>query len=244
MALATPQRLYKDKSMIASCKGLGTNPGDPLKVVLVDDHRLMRDGLRAILEREPRVRVVGEASDGHEALAVTGRAEPDIVVMDVSMRGLNGVDATRRLTSERPEVKVLGLSMNADARYVLSMLTAGAAGYLLKDAAAEELLSALQAVAQGRRYLSSSIAGVVIDAATKPPPVVDAASSSRLSVREREVLQLLAEGATSKDIAAKLHIATTTVESHRRQIMQKLDLRTIAELTKYAVREGLTTLLS
>lgn len=232
--------------MIASCKAYPSTPGpgEPLKVVLVDDHKLMLDGLRAILEKDARIAVVGEAADGHEALAVSGRVAPDVVVMDVSMRGLNGIDATTRFAIEQPEVKVLGLSMNSDQRYVLSMLSAGAAGYLLKDAAAEELVCALQAVAQGQRYLSSAIAGIVIDAATRTVTSPDTTSASQLSMREREVLQLLAEGATSKDIASKLHIATTTVESHRRQIMQKLKLRTVAELTKYAVREGLTTLLS
>lgn len=210
-----------------------------LKVVLVDDHQIIRDGLRAILEKHPEICVVGEAADGHEALALASATRPDVIVMDVSMRGLNGIDATKRIMSELPGIKVIGLSMNSDRRYVLAMLSAGASGYLLKDAAAEELLRALWTVAAGQTYLSSAITSVVVDAALHASPTLDA---STLSVREREVLQLLAEGHTSKAIGTALHIAVTTVETHRRQIMSKLNLRTIAELTKYAVREGLTPL--
>lgn len=208
-------------------------------VLLVDDHQIMREGLRAILETHPEIHVVGEAADGHEAIAVALATRPDVIVMDVSMRGLNGVDATRRIVSELPEVKVIGLSMHSDRRFVLAMLSAGAVGYLLKDAAADELLRALQAVVAGKTYLSPAISSIVVETAlhvSRPTEV------STLSGREREVLQLLAEGLTSKDIGRKLHIAVTTVETHRRQIMDKLKLRTVAELTKYAVREGLTSL--
>lgn len=210
-----------------------------LNVLLVDDHQIIRDGLRAILEQQPGMCVVGEAADGHEAIALASTTHPDVVVMDVSMRGLNGIDATRRITSEQPGIHVLGLSMNADRRYVLAMLAAGAMGYLLKDSAASELVRAIRTVAAGQSYLSPGVTGVVIDTALHTSTPEEPAS---LSVREREVLQLLAEGRTSKAIGATLHIAVTTVETHRRQIMSKLNLRTIAELTKYAIREGLTPL--
>lgn len=210
-----------------------------LNVLLVDDHQIIRDGLRAILEQQPGMCVVGEAADGHEAIAIASTTHPDVIVMDVSMRGLNGIDATRRITSERPEIHVLGLSMNADRRYVLAMLSAGAMGYLLKDSAASELVRAIRTVAAGQSYLSPGVTGVVIDTALHTSTPEEPAS---LSMREREVLQLLAEGRTSKAIGATLHIAVTTVETHRRQIMSKLNLRTIAELTKYAIREGLTPL--
>jgi len=213
--------------------------GDRTKVVLVDDHKIIRDGLRAILEMRAEIRVVGEAADGHEAIEVARTACPDVIVMDVSMRGLNGIDATRRIVAELPEIKVIGLSMNSDRRYVLAMLSAGAVGYLLKDAAADEFVRALHAVVAGQTYLSPAITGIVIDSAVKASHPVEAPASG-LSTREREVLQLLAEGRTSKEIGKQLHVAITTVETH----MSKLRIRTIAELTKYAIREGLTSVKS
>jgi len=213
-----------------------------MKVLLVDDHKIIRDGLRAILEKQPEIDVVGEAADGHEAIECAQKAGPDVIVMDVSMRGLNGIDATARIVSERPGIKVIGLSMNSDRRYVLAMLSAGAGGYILKDAASQELIHALRTVAAGHTYLSPEITGIVVDTAVHASRPAEAAAASALSTREREVLQLLAEGRTSKDIAAQLHIAVTTVDTHRRQIMCKLKIRTIAELTKYAIREGLTSL--
>lgn len=213
-----------------------------MKVLLVDDHKIIRDGLRAILEKEPEIDVVGEAADGHEAIACARTANPDVIVMDVSMRGLNGIDATARIVSELPGIKVIGLSMNADRHYVLAMLGAGASGYILKDTASQELIRALRTVAAGHTYLSPEITGIVVDTAVHASRPAEADPASTLSTREREVLQLLAEGRTSKDIGAQLHIAVTTVDTHRRQIMSKLKIRTIAELTKYAIREGLTPL--
>jgi len=213
-----------------------------MRVLLVDDHKIIRDGLRAILEKQPEIDVVGEAADGHEAIECAQKTGPDVIVMDVSMRGLNGIDATARIVSEFPGIKVIGLSMNSDRRYVLAMLSAGAGGYILKDAASQELIHALRTVAAGHTYLSPEITGIVVDTAVHASRPAEAAAASALSTREREVLQLLAEGQTSKDIAAQLHIAVTTVDTHRRQIMCKLKIRTIAELTKYAIREGLTSL--
>lgn len=221
-----------------------------MRVLLVDDHAMMRDGLRAILETAG-LEVVGEAANGREAVAVAHHVRPDLVIMDISMPDLNGVDATRRLVIELPGTKVIALSMNSDRRYVLAMFTAGAAGYLLKSSASEELIRAVRAVACGQKYVSPAIAGIVVDnlvsgehpsssPATGTPPNFPAVKP--LSAREREVLQLLAEGSSSKEIAARLHVAVPTIESHRRQIMDKLGLRTIAELTKYAIREGLTSL--
>jgi len=221
-----------------------------VKIVLADDHRMMRDGLRAILEKDGH-EVVGEAANGHEALAVAHRARPNIVLMDISMPELNGIDATRRLVAELPATKVIALSMNTDRRYVLAMFEAGAVGYLLKSSAADELITAIGAVASGQKYVSPSIAGIVLERlvsaplASAPPSrrtAPDAGAAKALSLREREVLQLLAEGKSSKEIAGRLGVAVPTVETHRRQIMAKLGLRTIAELTKYAVREGLTSL--
>lgn len=221
-----------------------------MRILLCDDHRMMRDGLRAILEKE-NFEVTGEAATGREALVLAAELRPDIVVMDISMPDLNGIDATRKLLAKHPGIKVVGLSMNADRRYVTAMFAAGAVGYLVKSSASEELIQAIRAVAANLKYVSPAIAGSFVDdfvthagAAQFPSsfPAARSVASKPLSPREREVLQLLAEGKSSKDIAAQLDVAATTVETHRRQIMDKLQLRTIAELTKYAVREGLTTL--
>ena len=211
-----------------------------MKVLLADDHAMMRDGLRAVLERAG-VQVVAEARDGHEAIAEASRARPDVVVIDISMPRLNGIDATRRLTTEMPGIKVIALSMNSDRRYVIAMLEAGAKGYLMKSAASEELLLALAAVSAGETYLSPAVAGGVVERALRAGSPESEAPKTPLSAREREVLQLIAEGKSSKEIAKALGVAVPTVETHRRQIMTKLNLRTIAELTKYAIREGLTS---
>lgn len=217
-----------------------------MKILLCDDQRLMRAGLRAILEKEG-VTVVGEAENGREGIALAAQLSPDIVIMDISMPELNGIDATRRLLMECPNVKVIGLSMNSDRRYVINMFAAGAAGLLLESSASEELMQAVRAVDAGLKYVSPSVAGSFVEGLvgsaqleSGSPPSSGAARA--LSPREREVLQLLSEGKSSKAIAASLDIASTTVETHRRQIMDKLSLRTVAELTKYAIREGLTGL--
>lgn len=209
-----------------------------MRILLVDDHKMMRDGLRAILEKEG-LEVVGEAANGHDAMDAAVRLKPELVVMDIAMPDLNGIDATRRIVAAQPATKVIGLSMSSDRRYVLAMFEAGAAGYLLKNSASDELIQAVRAVASGLSYVSPGIASVVVQGCLTPEPL--AKPSRPLTSREREVLQLLAEGKTSKDIAARLGIAVPTVDTHRRQIMEKLDLHTIAELTKYAIREGLTS---
>lgn len=213
-----------------------------MKIVLADDHKIIREGLRAILDKHPGMEVVGEAESGHQAVEVTRRTHPDVVVMDISMPDLNGIDAARRITAEHPRTRVVALSVLADRRYVLAMLSAGASGYILKNAAADELIRALEATAAGRTYLGPEIAGVVVESIRERVTPVPPSQAGVLSSREREVLQLLAEGRTSKEIAAHLHVAVTTIETHRRQIMSKLGLHSIAELTKYAIREGLTSL--
>lgn len=210
-----------------------------MRLLLCDDHRMMRDGLRAILEKEG-LEVVGEASNGHDVIELARRLRPDIVVMDISMPDLNGIDATRALVGELRGIKVIGLSMNADQRYVMAMFKAGAAGYLLKNGASDELIRAVRAVATDLTYVSPSIAAAVVDRAVAPP-LVTATARKALSPREREVLQLLAEGNGSKEIASRLNLSVATVESHRRQIVEKLDIHSIAQLTKYAIREGLTS---
>lgn len=211
-----------------------------MKILLADDHKMMRDGLRAILEKEG-LHVVGEAQNGLETIALAHSLRPQIVIMDISMPELNGIDATRRLVAELPGIKIIALSMNADRRYVLAMFKVGARGYLVKNSASDELLAAVRAMANEQTYVSPAIAAIVVDNLVGAAPPA-AKPERELSPREREVLQLLAEGKTSKDIAGLLNLAVPTVETHRRQIMDKLNLHTIAELTKYAIREGLTSI--
>ena len=211
-----------------------------MRILVADDHKMMRDGLRAILEKEG-LQVIGEAANGHEVLTSARVLLPDLVVMDISMPDLNGIDATQRLVAEVPGVKVIGLSVNSDRRYIVAMFKAGAVGYLPKNSASEELILAIRAVSSGLTYVSPAIAAVVVENivyGARP----ETQPEKPLSPREREVLQLLAEGHSSKDLASRLGLAVPTVETHRRQITEKLNLRTIAELTKYAIREGLTSL--
>jgi DNA-binding NarL/FixJ family response regulator len=206
-------------------------------IVVVDHYRLIREALRAVLE-QGGAEVVGEAGDGREAIAEARRSHPNVVVMEVAMPNLNGVDATRRIVAELPLVKVIGLGTNADRRLVIPMLDAGAAGYLLLSESSKELVDAVTVVRQGDTYVSPSVGACVVEEVVRRPR----APADRPTLREREVLQLVAEGNSSKEIATILQISVPTVETHRRQLMTKLQLRTIADLTKYAIREGLTSL--
>jgi two-component system NarL family response regulator len=210
------------------------------RILLVDDHELMREGLRSILEREDGVEIVGEASSGREAVVLSRTLEPDVVVMDVGMKDLNGIDATRQIRTELPKVQVIALSSHSDRRYVSAMLEAGACGYLLKANASSDLRKALKASRQGKSYLCAEVTKGVVDASLHGPR--SGVEPCLLSEREREVLQLLAEGLSSPQIGKRLYIATVTVETHRRSIMRKLDLHSVADLTKWAISEGLTEL--
>jgi DNA-binding NarL/FixJ family response regulator len=212
------------------------------RVLLVDDHRLVREGLRNLLERDKTARVVGEAEDGRQAVSLAKKLKPDVVIMDVGMPGLNGVEATSQIREASPETKVLALSMHSDRRFIAQMLHRGASGYLLKDCAFEELAKAMETVGRGEVYLSPAVVDTVVEDYVQRFPAEGASAFSVLSPREREVLQLLAEGDTTKQIALKLHISPKTVETHRRQIMEKLQIFSVAELTLYAVREGLVKL--
>ena len=217
-------------------------PAKTCRVLLVDDHQMVREGLHGILARSERVEVVGEAGDGLEAIEKVAETSPDVVIMDVGLPRMNGIEATRAITTEHGDVKVIALSAYSDSRYVINMLQAGAMGYVLKDSASAELLRAVDAVLGGHQYLSPEITGVVLTRCVPGVGEGESSAFSLLGAREREVLQRIAEGATTAKIAEQLFIAPKTVETHRRNIMRKLGVRTIAGLTKYAVREGLTSL--
>ena len=213
-----------------------------IRLLIADDHQIVRQGLRTMLERNADFTVVGEAEDGRSAVRMSGELKPDVVVMDIGMPDLNGVEATRQLTAGQPHVRVVGLSMHADRRFAAEMLKAGAKAYLLKDGAFDELATAIRSVAAGRVYLTARVADVVVQSYADTNHDESPSAFRRLSPREREVLQLMAEGRATKEIASDLDVSVKTVETHRRQIMEKLNLFSVAELTKYAVREGLSAL--
>lgn len=213
-----------------------------LKILLADDHKIVRDGLKSLLKKEVSMEVIGEADNGRKTVQLARDLEPEIIIMDISMPDLNGIEATRQIVADSPDVKIIALSMHSDKRYVKGVLSAGASGYLLKDSAFEELVEAIRTVDTGRFYLSAGIAGVVVKDYVGSQANKDALTSDILSAREREVLQLLAEGKSTKEIASDLHVSVKTIETHRQNIMQKLDIHTIAGLTRYAIREGLTSL--
>jgi DNA-binding NarL/FixJ family response regulator len=213
-----------------------------IQVLLVDDHAIIREGLRSLLEKQPELEVIADTDDGRKAIEFVRELLPDIVVMDITMPGLNGIEATRQITAEFPQVKVIALSIYSKRRFVADMLSAGATGYILKECLFDELIQAIKAVAAGGRYLSPRITDVVVSDYVKRLSASAGSPFEALKAREREVLQLVAEGKSTKQIALDLHVSVKTIEANRRQIMEKLDIYNVAELTKYAVREGLTTL--
>ena len=210
------------------------------RVLLVDDHQLVRAGMRALIERLSGCEVVGEADDGREALRLAATLQPDVILMDILMPELDGVDAAAQVAVVAPHARVLMLSMNAAAEHVLRALQAGAAGYLLKNISPAELELAIRAVARGETYLSPAVSKYVIEGYLRR---ADTAVSplERLTPRQREVLQLIAEGATNKEIARKLNISQKTAETHRAQLMQELDIHEIAGLVRFAIRHGLVS---
>jgi two-component system, NarL family, response regulator NreC len=212
-----------------------------IRVILADDHAIVRDGLSRSLQQEADMEVVAQAANGHDAVKLAHAQKPDIVVMDVSMPDLNGIEATRLIVAQCPEVKVLVLSMHARKSFIAEMFKAGAKGYLLKDCEFEELARAIRTMAEGKAYISPAITDVVIDSYTHPSNDMAFTVFSVLTPREREVLQLLAEGNSTKQIGQRLFISPKTVEVHRLKIMDKLNLNNVAQLTKYAIQEGLTS---
>ncbi|MFC2062992.1 response regulator [Chloroflexota bacterium] len=213
-----------------------------LRVILADDHRLMREGLRGLLSKQADIDVVAEAVDGRTTLKLVKEFLPDVVIMDIAMPDLNGIEATRQITATFPNVKVIGLSMYSDRRFVSGMLSGGASGYLLKDCAFEELVNAIHTVMGHHIYLSPSIVDVMVKSYAEHLLKTEPSSFSILTSREREILQLIAEGKTTKGIANHLTVSIKTVETHRQQIMRKLNINSLADLIKYAIREGLTSL--
>ena len=210
-------------------------------VFIADDHSILREGLRSLLEKQ-RFSVVGEAANGVTTAQMVLKLKPDIVIMDISMPDMNGVEATRRITSRYPSIKVVALSMHRDKRFVTEMLDAGASGYLLKDCVLDEVLNALKVVLSGKTYISPGISGVVIEDYLRYQKMAPRSAASQLTPKEREVLQLIAEGKSAKEIAYLLELSGKTVDHHRHEIFRKLGIRSVAELVKFALREGITSL--
>jgi two-component system response regulator NreC len=214
-----------------------------IRILVVDDHCIVREGLCSLIEGYPDYVVAGQAGSGREAVKFTRRICPEIVIMDISMPDLNGIDATRMCIECFPDVKVIALSVHSDRRYVLSMLKAGAKAYILKESAFQELIQAIKAVCSGQVYLSPKVAGTVVDDILRRQDPGPFPASEVLTVKEREVLQMIAEGRSARRMAAVLNVSVKTVEARRTAIKHKLNLRSIAELTKFAIREGLTSVL-
>lgn len=213
-----------------------------ISVLIVDDHQLMRQGLVALLEEQDDLDVVGEADSGRAAVELARQHKPDVIVLDIDMKDLNGIDAAKQILSSHPDIRILALTMHSDQQYITGMLDAGAMGFLPKDSAFEELTRGIHSLARGDMYLSPTVTGTVLKDYRERSEERRQGQHSQLTDREREVLQLVAEGLSSKEIASRLEISTNTVIRHRQNIMESLGLRTIAELTKYAIRQGLTPL--
>lgn len=212
-----------------------------VRILIADDHRMVRKGLVALLTAEDTFEVVGEADDGRVAVQMASQLQPDVVVMDLRMPNLNGIDATRQILGESPKTKIIGLSANSDSRSATEMLRAGATGYVFKQSAFEELATAIRTVMAGEIYLSPSLADGILADYLKGNGREPGSVFGMLSLREREVLQLISEGRATKEVAAELRVSVKTAETHRRNLMEKLHVDSVAELTKYAIREGLTS---
>ncbi|NUM35988.1 MAG: response regulator transcription factor [Candidatus Brocadiae bacterium] len=212
-----------------------------VRVLIADDHQIVCEGLVSLLYKEPDIEVIGKAENGRKAMEMAQSLDPDVVVMDVSMPELNGIESTTHILEKNPRIKIIALSMHSDRQFIFRMFKAGASGYLLKDCAFEELAQAIRLVMKNQTYLSPKIAGLIVEnyIASSHEEITDFSS---LTSREKEILQLLAEGKSTKQISLSLHISTKTVETHRQHIMDKLQIYSIAELTKYAIREKISPL--
>jgi two-component system, NarL family, response regulator NreC len=212
-----------------------------IKIVLADDHKIIRDGLCSLIEKHPNMEVIAEVENGKEAVEASEKLHPDVVIIDISMPDMNGIEATRKIIAENPNIKVIGLSMHTDSSYVKGMLNAGASGYLLKDCAFGELVQAINSVTRNKSYLSPEIASIVIDEFKVHGISQDNSDKSDLTAREREILQLIAEGNSSKEIASYFNLSVKTVATHRQNIMDKTHCHDVVTLTKYAIRKGFTS---
>jgi len=212
-----------------------------IRIILADDHQIVRQGLRSLLAAEPDMEVLAEADNGRAVLGLVKKLSPHLVIMDISMPDLNGMEATQQIQAEFPEVKVIALSMHSDSLFVLKMLKAGASGYLLKDCAVEELVKAIRAVVSHKTYLSPGVSDIVIRDFVSGWSTTQPAALAVLTPKEREVLQLLTQGHTPHQIASALEISPKTAEAHRKQLMSKLGIQNLDELTQYAVREGIAS---
>ena len=213
------------------------------RILIADSHRIVREGICSLLDNEDDIEIVGQADDGRIAIQLAQELRPDVIIMDTSMPSLNGIEATRKIVHESPGVKVIALSSHSDRRSVCEMLKAGASGYLPKTCAFEELLCAIRNVVLDRNYLSSQISTLVVNEYVRHTVNQGESAYSVLTEREREVLQLIAEGRSTKEIARELHVSTKTIEWHRSQLMKKLHIESIADLVKYAISEGLTSVV-
>ncbi|MFO7890450.1 MAG: response regulator transcription factor [bacterium] len=213
-----------------------------IKVLLAEDHHIMRQGLRSLLEDQSNITVVGEAKDGRETIQLAGKFKPDVIVMDISMPNLNGMEATYQILEELPDVKIIGLSVHSDEQFISGMFRAGACGYLLKDCVIDELMNAIDTVVRDQIYISPSISKQVIKDYRQYLKKDKDSVFELLTEREREVLQLIAEGKSTKEIAGTLYVSEKTVATHRQNMMNKLDIYSVPELVKYAIKEGLISL--
>ena len=213
---------------------------NPVRILLADDHTVMRNGLRLLLERQPHLQVVGEAADGRQAVALSDSVNPDVVIMDIAMPNMNGIEATRQIVNHHPRTAVAILSMHSDESYVIRALKAGARAYLLKDSAEADLLAAVRALTEGKSFFSPAIGRILVEDYMRQLESRGAEDTyDLLTNREREILQLLAEGRTNKEAANMLNLSLYTVETHRAHILQKLNLHSVPELILYAVRKGI-----
>jgi len=212
-----------------------------MKILIAEDHGVVRQGLKALIDGQDGMEVIGEAQDGLQVVELTDRLSPDVILMDISMPNLNGAEATRLILRDNPDVKIIALSVHFNKHFVTDMLQAGASGYVLKSCLFDEVVSALHAVNSGEHYLSSKVSEIVMDDYLERLKITGELETAKLTERERRVIQLLAEGKTTKQIGRQLHVSPKTIDANRREAMDKLGISNIAELTKFAIREGLTS---
>jgi len=212
-----------------------------MRILIADDHGVVREGMKVLIDNQPDMEVVGEAEDGLMVTQLAKELSPDIIIMDISMPNLNGVEATRLILEENPDIRVIALSVHLDKHFVTEMLKAGASGYVLKSCLFDEVLRALRTVNRSERYLSPKITDVVLDDYIHYMATYNKSADDQLTARERQIVQMLAEGKSTKQVASRLHISPKTSDANRRQIMNKLGISSLAELTKYAIRKGLTS---